>query len=212
MDLNSEEEIAEYINKVLMEISKIQDEIHRELMLKTLAKEFDIGYNTLEKRLLSFIEKQEKEVPKIEIKKQAKKITKKDKYDKAAMSLLYYMLVNEKTRNLFENDKIYFPTEKQRFLASEILYYSKLYGIITIADFYTYLQNKEELLEILNEVVGLELKDEVDDNVILDYVKVLDEKRTKLEMERLKQMMLDKKDPLEQAKIAERMRKLKMGS
>ena len=212
MDLNSEEEIAEYINKVLMEISKIQDEIHRELMLKTLAKEFDIGYNTLEKRLLSFIEKQEKEVPKIEIKKQAKKITKKDKYDKAAMSLLYYMLVNEKTRNLFENDKIYFPTEKQRFLASEILYYSKLYGIITIADFYTYFQNKEELLEILNEVVGLELKDEVDDNVILDYVKVLDEKRTKLEMERLKQMMLDKKDPLEQAKIAERMRKLKMGS
>ena len=50
-----------------------------------LAKEFDIGYNTLEKRLLSFIEKQEKEVPKIEIKKQAKKITKKDKYDKAAL-------------------------------------------------------------------------------------------------------------------------------
>ena len=212
IDLNSEEEIAEYINKVLLEISKIQDEIHRELMLKTLAKEFDIGYNTLEKRLLSFIEKQEKEAPKIEIKKPVKRIAKKDKYDKAAMSLLYYMLVNEKTRNLFENDKIYFPTEKQRFLASEILYYSKLYGIITIADFYTYLQNKEELLEILNEVVSLELKDEVDDNVILDYVKVLDEKRTKLEMERLKQIMLDKKDPLEQAKIAERMRKLKMGS
>lgn len=212
MDLNSEEEIAEYINKVLMESSKIQDEIHRELILKTLAKEFDIGYNTLEKRLLSFIEKQEKEVPKIEIKKQVKKVIKKDKYDKAAMSLLYYMLVNEKTRNLFENNKIYFPTEKQRFLASEILYYSKLYGIIAIADFYTYLQNKEELLEILNEVVSLELKDEVDEAVILDYVRVLDEKRTKSEMERLKRMMLDKKDPLEQAKIAERMRKLKMGS
>ena len=212
MDLNSEEEIAEYINKVLMESSKIQDEIHRELILKTLAKEFDIGYNTLEKRLLSFIEKQEKEVPKIEIKKQVKKVIKRDKYDKAAMSLLYYMLVNEKTRNLFENNKIYFPTEKQRFLASEILYYSKLYGIIAIADFYTYLQNKEELLEILNEVVSLELKDEVDEAVILDYVRVLDEKRTKSEMERLKRMMLDKKDPLEQAKIAERMRKLKMGS
>lgn len=212
VNLNSEEEIAEYINNVLMEASKIDDEIRRELMIKTLAKEFDIGYNTLEKRLLTFMQKQEIEAPKVEIKKTVKKATRKDKYDKASLSLLYYMLVNDKTRNLFENGKIYFPTEKQRFLASEILYYSKLYGIITIADFYTYLQPKEELLEVLNEVVSLELNDEVDGNVILDYVKVLDEKRTKAEINRLKQMMLDKKDPLEQAKIAERIRKLKMGS
>ena len=67
-----------------------------------------------------------------------------------------------------------------------------------------------------DDINGIEIfvvyKNDEWDAVILDYVKVLDEKRTKLEMERLKQMMLDKKDPLEQAKIAERMRKLKMGS
>ena len=33
-----------------------------------------------------------------------------------------------------------------------------------------------------------------------------------MEIDRLKQMMLDKNDPIEQAKIAERIRKLKMGS
>ena len=65
---------------------------------------------------------------------------------------------------------------------------------------------------MLNEVVGLELNDEVEEKVILDYVNVMDEKRTKLEIDRLKQMMLEKKDPIEQAKIAERIRKLKMGS
>ena len=212
VNLNSEEEIADYINKVLQEASKIKDEIRRELVLKTLAKEFDIGYNTLEKRLLSFIEKAEEKEVKIEVKLPVKKSLKKDKYDQAALTLLHYMLVNEKARNLFETGKIYFPTEKQRFLASEILYYNKLYGIITIADFYTYLQTKEELLEVLNEVVGLELNDEVEEKVILDYVNVMDEKRTKLEIDRLKQMMLEKKDPIEQAKIAERIRKLKMGS
>ena len=47
------------------------------------------------------------------------------------------------------------------------------------------------------------------DNV---FDNLMDEKRTKLEIDRLKQMMLEKKDPIEQAKIAERIRKLKMGS
>lgn len=212
VNLNSAEETTEYINKVLQEASKVNDEIRRELIVKTLAKEFDIGYNTLEKRLLSFIENQEKKELKIDVKLPVKKIVKKDKYDLAALTLLYYMLVNERARVLFETGKIYFPTEKQRFLASEILYYSRLYGTIVIADFYTYLQDKKELLEVLNEVIDLELNEEVLESVILDYVQVMDEKRTKMEVDRLKQMMLDKKDPIEQAKIAERIRMLKMGS
>jgi len=58
VNLNSDEEIAHYINSVILETSKIKDEIRRELILKTLAKEFDIGYNTLEKRLLVLLEKE----------------------------------------------------------------------------------------------------------------------------------------------------------
>lgn len=212
LNLNSEEEIANYINKVLLETSKINDEIRRELLLKSLAKEFDLSYNTLEKRLLSLIENDKKKEPIILDKKPKKEKKHNDKYDIAALSLLYYMLVNEEARNLFEIGKIYFPTEKQRFLASEILYYCKLYGIITVADFYTYLEDKKELVELLNEVLALELDDTISNNVILEYVKVVDEKRTSLEIERLKKLMLEKNDPLEQAKIAEKIRKLKMGS
>lgn len=213
VNLNSEEEIAEYINKVLLETSKINDEIRRELMLKTLAKEFDIGYNTLEKRLQSFIDEKEEKEEKITLKLPVKKDLKKDKYTKAALYLLHYMLINNKARNLFETGKIYFPNEKQRFLASEILYYNKLYGTVVIADFYTYLQNKQELIEIFNEVVDLDIESSEDlEKVILDYVSVMEEKKTKQEIERLKKLMQEKNDPIEQAKIAERIRKLKMGS
>ena len=212
MNLNSEEEIANYINKVLIEIAKVKDDIRQELLLKNLAKEFDLSYNTLEKRLLSLMENDKKNDHLILDKKPEKEKKHNDKYDIAALSLLYYMLVNEKVRNLFEIGKIYFPTEKQRFLASEILYYYKIYGIINIADFYTYLDDKKELVDVLNQVLALELEEEISDNVILEYVKVVDEKRTSLEIERLKKLMLEKKDPLEQAKIAEKIRKLKMGS
>jgi len=113
---------------------------------------------------------------------------------------------------LFEEGKINFWKEQHRFLASEILYYYKLYGIIGVADFYTYLNDKKELLGVLNEALDLDLNDEVEEKVILDYAEVIKEKRTKQEIERLKKTMEEKNDPLEKAKIAEKIRKLKMGS
>lgn len=208
VNLNSEEEIANYINKVLVETSKIEDEIRRELILKTLAKDFDIGYNTLEKRLLALTNK-ESVKPVIKVVK--KEETKKDKYYKAALSLLYYMLTNQTARNLFEQGKITFPLENERFLASEILYYDKMNGNIELADFYTYLNDKKEMANMLNEVLELELSDDVSIDVINDCINVVNEGRTKDEIKRLKKMMLEKNDPIEQAKIAERIRKLKMG-
>jgi len=122
------------------------------------------------------------------------------------------MLINQKARQLFEAGEIFFLTEKQRFLASEIIYYNKIYGTIQIADFYTYLQDKPELLDILKEVLALELSDEIEENVILDYVKVMRENSVNQERKRLQKMMKEIVDPLEQAKIAEKIRKLKMGS
>jgi len=212
INLNSEEEIANYINKVLLETSKITDEIRRELILKTLAKEFNIGYNTLDKRLQDLSNQQPTKEPLKPVKIIDKPSVKKDKYHIASLSLLYYMLVNEKARKLFEEGKINFWKEQHRFLASEILYYYKLYGIIGVADFYTYLNDKKELLGVLNEALDLDLNDEVEEKVILDYAEVIKEKRTKQEIERLKKTMEEKNDPLEKAKIAEKIRKLKMGS
>lgn len=211
LSLNSEEEIAEYINKVLIEVTKINDEIRQELILKTLAKEFDLGYNTLEKRLLEFKEKQ-KPKTEITISKRQHEKKKINKYDKAALALLYYMFTSDKVRHLFEIGKIYFPTEKQRFLASEILYYYNIHGTLVIADFYTYLQDKPELYPILNDTMSIKLDDKIEEKVILEYIQVLNEGRTDKEIERLKQRMLEKRDSLEKAKIAEEIRKLKMGS
>lgn len=212
INLNSDEEIAHYINSVIVETSKIKDEIRRELILKTLAKEFDIGYNTLEKRLLVLLEKEKTTLPVETIVSKEKKEKKMDKYTLASLSLLYYMLVNDTARRLFEAGEIFFLTEKQRFLASEIIYYNKIYGMIQIADFYTYLQDKPELLAILHQVLCLELSDDVEDSVILDYVKVTRENSVNQECKRLQKMMREIVDPLEQAKIAEKIRKLKMGS
>lgn len=213
INLSSNEEVSTYIDRVLQETSKIRDEIRRELILKSLEKEFNIGYNTLEKRLLTYLdtEPQKKEEPPSPIVIKPKN-TRHNKYEIAEKVLLYYMLINQKARNHFERGDFVFPTEEERFLASEIIYYYKIYGTLVPADFYTYLQEKKELLKLLDEVLALEVEEEFTEEAWKSYVDVVKEKNRNLEMERLKKTMKELSDPLEQAKIAERIRKLKLGS
>ena len=71
INFKSEEDLANYINRVLVETSKINDEIRVEIILKKLAKEYNIGYNTLEKRFKDL--KNFKPASKIEIKATHKK-------------------------------------------------------------------------------------------------------------------------------------------
>lgn len=212
VNFNNEEEVSTYINQVLQETGKITDEIRRELILKTLAKEFDIGYNTLEKRLSTYLVKvEQKKTPKDELVIKTK-VMKHNKYELAEWTLLYYMLINGTVRNRFERGKFNFSTEQERFLASEIIYYYQLYGTLVPADFYTYLQDKKELLVLLDNVLALEVEEEVSDEIVNEYIHVLRENSVNLEINRLKKKMREKNDPLEKARIAEEIRKLKMGS
>ena len=211
INLSSDLEKTEYINKVLEETSKIEDEIHREFILKKLANEFEIGYNTLEKRLLSFIKKQEKK----EIKKEEKellkeeKTIKKDKYFIATYALLYYMIINKNCLNYYDSGKINFLNEEERYLASEISYYNKKYGRITIADFYTYISDKEELKRLLNRSMDLELEEELSDKTLLEYINTLKEYQVEEEIEKLKRKLKEEPNIEKQVEIAFKIKELK---
>lgn len=211
VNFKSDEEKAVYINKVLEEASKLNDEIRVEIILKNLAKEFDIGYNTLEKRFWE-LKKDDKETKEIVFTTRPKNNTRLNKYQKAIYAILYYMLQDPFVIDQVEKEALFLPDEKCRFLASEISYYYKKYGMIVIADFYTYLQDKKELLTLLNKILALSLDDVVAKDTIFDYFRVVKEYNLNLEVKRLQGMMEKEVDPLEQAKIAEKIRCLRMGS
>lgn len=210
INFNSDIEKSNYINQVIKEASTIKDEIRVEILLKNLAKEFDLSYNTLEKRLMEFKSDEEKKQEKIDIPKVEK--PKHNKYEKATYEYLYYMLVNEKAIIYYDRENIFFPIEKARFLASEISYYYKKYGRITIADFYTYLQDKKDLLALLNIVLTYDKKELINQEDIEALAKVIREYNVVQEIKRLKEKMKNVIDPLEKAKIADEIRKLKIGS
>lgn len=212
VNFNSEIEKSDYINKVIKETSSIKDEIRVEIILKNLAKEFDLSYNTLEKRLMEIREETEKKEERQPVIIEEKKVVRKTRYEKATYEYLYYMLQTEKAIIYYDKENIFFPIEKARFLASEISYYYKQHGKISIADFYTYLQGKKDLLDLLNIVLMYEIKDEIKEEDIKALAKVIREYNIVQEIKRLKERMKNVIDPLEKAKIADEIRKLKIGS
>lgn len=208
VDFRSDEETANYINEVLKETAKIEDPIRVEVVLKRLAKEFNIGYNTLEMRINSYIKekpKKEKEfIPQ-------KKTTRKDKYTKAYEQIIYFMLNNDWVITQVEKERIIFPTEVMRELCSEISYYYKKYGNINIADFYTYIQDRENILILLNNILADSYMEKTTKDELFLYFSVTREYCEKQEIKRLTNLMKKEMDPIEQAKIVEKIRKLRLG-
>ena len=209
VNFKSDEEKANYINAVLKETSKINDPIRIEVVLKRLAKEFDIGYNTLEMRFNDF--KEEKQIIKQQIDIPKNKVIKKDKYSKAVEQILYFMLNNDWVITQVEKEKLIFPSEEMRVLSSEIIYYYKKYGVITVADFYTYVQDKENILVLLNNILAANYSEITTKVELFEYFKVVREYSVNQEIKRLTNLMKKEVDPLEQAKIVEKIRKLRIG-
>ena len=210
VNFQSSEELSNYINLVLNEISLINDEIKREIMLKNLAEETNVWYNTLEKKLNELLSKKTAISSKKNI--YLPKQNKKDKYEKTFQILIYYMLTRKGTITLIENSNTYFPIDLYRQLYLEISDYYNKYGSINIADFSTYLEEKGEFKEIFKEIISLDLDNNVSDSIILDYLKVINNYNVSLEIKRLENLIMNEVDPLEQAKISNQIRKLKMGS
>ena len=209
VNFKSDEEKADYINKVLQETAKINDEIRVEIVLKRLANEFDISYNTLEKRFRDLIAfKNTSKTVALEVKS---KEVKKTKYDKAVEQILYFMLNNDWVISQVEGENIVFPSEESRILSSEIIYYYKLYGNINVADFYTYVQDKEDILILLNSILAGNYNEKTNKEELFQYFKVIREYRCSQEIKRLTNLMKKEVDPLEQAKIANKIRNLRMG-
>ncbi len=209
-NFNSDEEKADYINEVIEEASKIKDEIRREIILKNLAIEFNLSYNTLEKRLQELLLKNTEIKEKLVI--PTKKPNLKDKYYIAPRAVLYYMIENKKVLEYYQEKGIFFPETKFRTFASEISYIFKKYGIIALADFYTYLSDKEEMLKLLEEIVELDLPDDVKFETVLDYIQVMEKDYRNQEIKRLKDLMKKSPDLKEKEMLFEKIRSLKIGS
>ena len=181
-NLKNTKELASYINKMIEEINKIEDDILREVSINKLSKETEIDINVLKSKLI------EKEPIKIEIKNKTNiKLT---KYEKSERNLIYYMLLDKDVIKMYDKKITHMPTDKYRHLAFQINQFYKENGYMEVSDLITYLKDDIESINTIGEVTTLELSDEVNYEEIDDYLNNIREynekQQTKIYKEKLK--------------------------
>ncbi len=210
INFNSDLELSKYVDTVIKEASNINDEIRREIIIKKLANETNLSYNTLEKRLIEYLGKNQSKHNDIVIVNN-KKGTKLSQYDKAVYGMFYAMVIDRKYFNAFKREALYFTTAPYRYLLTEIEYYYKKYSTIEIADFYTYLLDKEDVLALYNKIISYVDSNTINDEAVNDFMKVIKENNVRQEINRLKDLMRKTYDELEKSKIAEEIKLLRIG-
>lgn len=206
-NLKNNDELTNYINDIIQVISKIDDNIKRELIISKISDEYSISKEVLLERLNKYISRNKFEPKQLKPKTKPESL---DKYQKAERQLLYYMLKSKEVIKRYEDDVSYLPTINGRVLANEIIAYTNKYGHINIADFITYLGDKQELIKLVSEIEMFNLKEEYTIDEINDYIKTLNEFSVINEIERLKNLMKNELDIMKKAKYAETIRRLKI--
>ena len=205
-NLSNIDDKSKYINDALIEISKTKDEIKSEIMLKQLAQDTNIWYNTLEKKLLELKDSQKEVVKKEDL---IVKKNKKDGYLKTMESLVYYALNYPKTITLIDNSNVYIPNSEIRLLLNEIIAYYNRYSTINEADFYTYLnQNNNDLLNVLKKILSSDYPDVNIDN-INESLMAIKKYNIALEIRKLEKEIKEENDIDRQMKLMEEIRFLK---
>lgn len=208
-DLSDSGDLTHYVKEVITELSKIHDEVLREVTLKKIHDESGLEISFLKEQLEKQTEQKET-TSVLEIKE--KKIEKKreTKYEKAEKALLYYMLRDEGAIRIYEEEVTFMPTKEYRNLAREIDLFYNNYHHMELADFMTYISGKEKMEEALSTIVSLPLKEEAQKEELRDYARVIREYTVKNEIKRLQKEMAGASLE-EKTRLATRIVELRLG-
>lgn len=202
-NLNKADELAEYINKIIDELNKSNDDILRSVTINKLSEEYGIDKKILENKLVKINFKNN------EIKFVRKK-PKLNQYHQAAEAILYLMMNDPKFIRKYKIELNYFPEEKYKLIANDILAYKEINGEFDIADFMTYindLEYKGDIYRILNDYQDKIVSDDFD-----NFVGIINKWIRENKIDKLKEQLKIETDIKKQEELNDLIIKIKKGS
>lgn len=201
-NFNDYNEISTYLKNVSKELEKIDDKVVYELTVNKLSKETGVSCDTINDMV--------KSIPKNEIKVITKRTSlKKDKYQKAEEYLVHYMLRNVDAVLIYQNNVSHLNDPMLSKIAMQILEFYEINRYINITDFTVFLEDKIDLIEKSLIIDDLSLPDEVNTDILMDYVKTIDEGILKREIEKTKKQIKEEMDVAKKISLTEKLRNLK---
>ena len=200
-NLNNAEDQAKYINEVIEEINKINDDILKEITIKKIVDETKIDEKIIRNHLIK----------KTKIIKKDKPIPKMSKYEQAERKIVYFMLKSPEIIKMYDKKVTYMPTREYRLLAREISAYYHEYNYINEADFIDYIEENTNLTETINKVNKNINTEDYTLEEINDYINVIKEYNVNNAIKRMQNKMHEIADPLKKAELAQKIIDLKKG-
>lgn len=200
-NLDKVDDVSLYINQVIKELNKSNDEVLVNLTVNNLSNEYGIDKNIL---LNKIIKVEPVKITKVEPSKN-KKI---DKNHKLCECLIYYMMNDIKYIKLYEQELAYLPLEKYANIANDLLAFYLKYNYINIADFITYEINSPNYELVLN-VIDNNAQNELSDNEYVGLIKKISSLIDELKIAELKTKLSAISDINEKLKITDEIAKLK---
>lgn len=202
-NLNKADELAEYINKIIDELNKSDDDILKSVTINKIAEDYNIDKRILEGKLVKI-------TPRIDNVVVKRKRPKLNQYHQAAEAILYLMMNDSKFIRKYKIELNYFPEEKYKLIANDILAYKEIIGEFDIADFMTYindLEYKEDIYRILNDYQDKILPEEFD-----NFVAIINKWIRESKIDKLKEQLKNETDVKKQEELNDLIIKIKKGS
>lgn len=202
-NLNKADELAEYINKIIDELNKSDDDILKSVTINKISEDYNIDKRILEGKLV-------KTIPKVDSVVVKRKRPKLNQYHQAAEAILYLMMNDPKFIRKYKIELNYFPEEKYKLIANDILAYKEINGEFDIADFMTYindLEYKEDIYRILNDYQDKILPEEFD-----NFVAIINKWIRESKIDKLKEQLKNETDVKKQEELNDLIIKIKKGS
>ena len=202
IDFNDSKEVSNYINVMIKEFEKIDDDIVREIEIKKLSESTNVSYDLIKSKL--------KEKEKNLIITRKPKNIKINKYEKASKYILYRMINDNNMILYYFNNLSYLPNDTERKLASEIVLFYKKFNSFNLSDFIIYLEDKKELINLVVDISDLKYtEDELNDNID-NYFDVIKESLYNNQIKKLTSELKNESNSVKKIEIAQRIVDLKM--
>ena len=202
IDFNDSKEVSNYINIMIKEFEKIDDDIVREIEIKKLSESTNVSYDLIKSKL--------KEKEKNLIITHKPKNIKINKYEKASKYILYRMINDNNMILYYFNNLSYLPNDTERKLASEIVLFYKKFNSFNLSDFIIYLEDKKELINLVVDISDLKYtEDELNDNID-NYFDVIKESLYNNQIVKLTSELKNESNSVKRMEIAQKIVDLKI--
>ena len=202
-NVNNPVELANYINQMLKYINNF-DNITKEVTIRKISDEYNLDYEVL-KQELKLEEKEDNS--KISVNK--KKVEKKDNYKNCVTKIFLYLMSDSKYLAIFKNRINFFKNPIERELYNEIIYYTKKYKSINVANFLSFIDNNINVKDLLNEIIADMDFETMNDDIYMEYVNYLEKYFKNEDIKKLKEQIKVETDINKKCELLDKLAKLK---